>query len=68
MLGGEPLTPRELEVLQFMADGKSSQDIAKALFLAPETIKAYRKRIYGKLRAKNAPNAVQIAMRKGLVK
>lgn len=65
---GVDLTPREVEVLQFVADGKTAEETGKALFLAGETVKSYRKRVIAKLGARNGSEAVAIAMRRGLIR
>ena len=67
VLEGEPLTPRELEVLELVVDGLSSPAIAGKLYLAPETVRTYRKRIVAKLGARNTAHAVAIAFRRRLV-
>lgn len=45
----EPLTSRELEILQAQATGQTNQEIADSLFLAHSTVKWYNKQIYSKL-------------------
>lgn len=45
----EDLTDRERDVLAAMAEGRSNQGIAEALFLAPKTVEAYVGSIFGKL-------------------
>ncbi len=45
----EPLTPRELEVLQLIAAGKSNGEIAGAMVVAVSTVKAHINSIFGKL-------------------
>ena len=54
----EPLTPRELEVLQLMADGLTNKDIADELVVTVGTVKAHSNNIYGKLGVKNRTHAV----------
>ena len=53
-----PLTDRELEVLQWLADGLSNKAIAGRLVVAPSTVKQHLKNIYGKLNAHNRTQAV----------
>lgn len=67
ILSGEPLTDRELEVLDGLAAGETASETGNRLFLAGETVKFYRKRLVAKLAARNGANAVRIAMRKGLI-
>jgi LuxR family maltose regulon positive regulatory protein len=45
----EPLSERELEVLQLVAEGLTNQEIASRLFLSLNTVKAHTRNIYGKL-------------------
>ncbi|MEJ2266918.1 MAG: LuxR C-terminal-related transcriptional regulator [Anaerolineales bacterium] len=53
-----PLTERELEVLQWLAEGLSNKAIADRLVVAPSTVKQHLKNIYGKLDAHNRTQAV----------
>jgi DNA-binding NarL/FixJ family response regulator len=57
----EPLTDRELQVLQLVEEGHSDKEIAKLLVIAPTTAKNHVKRILEKLDAKNRTQAVSIA-------
>jgi predicted ATPase/DNA-binding CsgD family transcriptional regulator len=61
------LSPRELEVLQHMANGFSNQQIADALFLSLRTVTTHVTRILDKLRVSSRTAAVSIAIRNGLV-
>jgi LuxR family maltose regulon positive regulatory protein len=54
----EPLTAREVEVLQLIAEGLSNLAIAQKLFLSPETVKVHLKHIYGKLGVNSRTQAV----------
>jgi DNA-binding CsgD family transcriptional regulator/GAF domain-containing protein len=56
----EPLTGRETEVLQLIAEGMSNKEIAERLGLTSNTVKSYVKNIYGKL---GANRRVQVAAR-----
>ncbi|HSM55313.1 MAG TPA: LuxR C-terminal-related transcriptional regulator, partial [Candidatus Sulfomarinibacteraceae bacterium] len=53
----EPLTERELEVLQLIAAGRSNPEIAEALVVSLNTVKWHVKNIYGKLQASNRVEA-----------
>jgi PAS domain S-box-containing protein len=61
------LTPRELEVLQLAAVGKSGPRIAKELFVSPTTVKTHFEHIYSKLGVPDRPSAVAAALRLGLI-
>lgn len=61
------LSVRELEVLQLMANGKSSKAIALELFISTNTIEAHRKQILKKMAAKNMVEAISIAFRKEII-
>ena len=66
--GLQPLTQREQEVLEELAKGMTTREIAEALSLGEETIKSHLSRVYQKLRAKDRVEAVVVAMRHGLVR
>lgn len=55
------LTPRELEILQRLADGLSNQEIADQLFLSLNTIKMYTSQIYRKMGVRRRTEAVALA-------
>ncbi len=57
----EPLTPRELEVLTLLGQGRSNGEIADALTIAPRTVKVHVQNILSKLGAGNRTEAVSIA-------
>jgi DNA-binding NarL/FixJ family response regulator len=50
------LTPRELDVLRLMAEGRSNQGIGHKLFLSPKTIEAHVHSIFTKLQLQQAPD------------
>jgi LuxR family maltose regulon positive regulatory protein len=54
----EPLSEREIEVLELVAEGLSNQEIASRLFLSQHTIKAHTRNIYGKLDVHSRTEAV----------
>ncbi len=59
---------RELEVLYQIAQGKTSREIAAALFVSDNTIEAHRKALFQKLGAINAVDLVVKAVEKGYIK
>lgn len=63
----DPLSQRELEVLQFIALGKTNQEIAQHLVVARGTIKAHAASIYRKLDATNRTEAVARARQLGIL-
>ena len=63
----EPLTDRELEVLQLIAAGKSNQRIAHDLVVALDTVKKHVTHVLGKLGAANRTEAVARARQLGLI-
>ena len=65
--GPEHLTPREIEVLQLIADGLSNKSIAGRLGISDQTVKFHVSSIYGKLGAANRTDAVRLAVRRGLL-
>ncbi len=62
----DSLSRRERQILQLIAEGKSSVEIAKTLFLSPKTVETYRSRMLHKLGVDNAAGLVRFAIRHGL--
>jgi DNA-binding NarL/FixJ family response regulator len=69
--GGEDsydlLTPREREILQLVAEGKSNKDVANLLNLSVYTVETHRSNIMGKLNLKSVPELILYAVRKGII-
>jgi DNA-binding CsgD family transcriptional regulator len=63
----EPLTPREIEVMQLSADGLTGPDIAEHLVVSPGTVKTHFQNIYMKWNVRDRAAAVAEAMRQGLI-
>lgn len=61
------LSPREAEVIKFIAEGLSVPDIAKRLHLAPTTVRTHVQHLYEKLGVSDRAAAVAEAMRRRLV-
>jgi DNA-binding NarL/FixJ family response regulator len=64
----ESLSPRELQVLRLVAEGKTSKDIAGLLNLGLQTIRSYRKTMMKKLGVNNVAGLTQLALASGLTK
>jgi LuxR family maltose regulon positive regulatory protein len=63
----EQLTPREMEVLQLIAEGNSNREIAEKLVVSVRTVKKHASNIYGKLNASSRTQAVAFARDFGLL-
>lgn len=63
----DPLTPRQREVLKFIAEGKSTKEIAFALGLSAKTVETHRAQIMERLGIRDIPGLVRYAIRTGLV-
>jgi DNA-binding CsgD family transcriptional regulator/uncharacterized protein YkuJ len=63
----EPLTERELLVLNLLADGLSNPQIARQLKISRNTVKFHVSSIIGKLRATSRTDAVMIGVKRGLI-
>lgn len=62
------MTPRELEILQQIADGYSNSDIARELGISHETVKVHVRGILAKLDARDRSQAASIALKRGIVR
>lgn len=60
------LTPREREVLQLMAEGNTTRQIAMQLFISPKTVEAHRLRVMNKLDIDNVAQLTKYAIQEGL--
>lgn len=63
----EPLSERELSVLQLVAAGKANKAIAHDLSLAEDTVKAHLRSIFSKLDVGDRTQAVTTALRRGII-
>ncbi len=61
------LSSREREILQLVAEGKSSAQIAEILYLSPKTVETYRGRLMEKLKIHDLPKLVKFAIQHGLI-
>jgi len=63
----EPLTARETQVLELLAEGLSNKGIGSRLGISDQTVKFHVAAITGKLGASNRTEAVRLAVRRGLI-
>lgn len=63
----EPLTAREIQVLELLAEGLPNKAIAERLQISDQTVKFHVSSIAGKLGAANRTDAVRRAVRRGLI-
>jgi len=61
----DSLSPREIQIIKMIAEGKSSKEIAETLFLSFRTIQNHRTKIMKKLNLKKNTDLVRYAIRKG---
>ena len=61
------ITPRELEILQLIADGLSNREIAEKLFVSENTVKTHSSRVFDKLGARRRTQAVQLGKKFGII-
>jgi DNA-binding NarL/FixJ family response regulator len=62
----DQLSPRELQVLRMVAEGKTSKDIAVMLDLGLQTVRSYRKTMMKKLNVNNVAGLTQLALAAGI--
>jgi len=63
---GEPLTPREAQILQSIVAGQTNKQIARALCRSQRTIEYHRNRLMQKLHARSAAELVKLAIMSGI--
>lgn len=63
----DPLSPAETRVLRLIAEGKANKEIATALSLKEETVKAQVRSILSKLGAKDRTHAAMIGLKRGII-
>jgi DNA-binding NarL/FixJ family response regulator len=63
----QALTPREVDVLRWVAKGKANKEIAAQLSLTEETVKTHIRNILGKLEANDRTHAVAIGIKRGII-
>lgn len=62
------LTEREHEVLTYLAEGKSNEEISQSLVISPKTVERHRENIMHKLNLHSRSELVRYAIRKGIIK
>jgi DNA-binding NarL/FixJ family response regulator len=65
--GASPLSARERQVLQLVAEGKSTKEVAAVLFISHKTVESHRQRIMSKLDIHETASLVRYAIRSGLI-
>ena len=60
------LTPREREILQLIAEGRNTKEIARYLFISVKTVETHRRHIKKKLKVQSVAELTKIAIREGL--
>ena len=65
--GDLPLSEREREILQLLAEGYHTEEVARRIGLSVETVKSDTKRVIGKLQADTRTHAVAIALRQAII-
>lgn len=63
----EELTPREMEVLELLAEGLSNDEIAQRLVISPHTVARHRENLMRKLGLHSKSELVKYAIRKGII-
>jgi DNA-binding CsgD family transcriptional regulator len=61
------ITPREMEILELIAQGMSNREIAEKLFVSENTVKTHSSRVFDKLGARRRTQAVQLGKEFGLL-
>ena len=62
-----PLSKRELEVLQLLGMGLSTAEIAEKLFISPETVTSHRKNIMRKTKTRNTVELIVESLKNGIL-
>jgi DNA-binding CsgD family transcriptional regulator len=63
----ERLSPREREILQLVAEGKTSQEIGERLSISSKSVDTYRSRLMRKIGVKDVAGLVKFAIQHGVI-
>jgi DNA-binding CsgD family transcriptional regulator len=63
----EGLTPRQREILQLLAEGQSTKQMALSLNISPKTVETHRAQLMARLQIHNIAGLVRYAIRHGLI-
>jgi DNA-binding NarL/FixJ family response regulator len=66
-VSGDPLTPRESEIVKLVAEGYSSKEIAETLVISPKTVERHRANVLEKLGLRDRVALTRYAIRHGLI-
>jgi DNA-binding NarL/FixJ family response regulator len=63
----QELSPREVEIVRYIAEGKASKEIAAQLFISPKTVESHRTNLFRKCGFRSVADVVRYAIRYGLI-
>jgi DNA-binding CsgD family transcriptional regulator len=63
----EALSMREREILQLVAEGRTSVEVGTMLFISPKTVETYRSRLMHKIGVGDVPGMVKFALQHGVI-
>lgn len=67
LLGADPLTKRELEILELIVEGHKNEEISQKLYITLDTVKTHVRNILNKMGASDRTHAAVLGLRSGLV-